>query len=127
MVTALIIIIVLLLSRLLFIPTLLGAFKLKQLVHKMNQDKWNQYFSDLSMREYLQRIGIFLLIPVTLCSILSFFLFKRRHDRKKSVCLTTITFLCNAGQAIYKLHAHRRELIDKIRKIKEAAKQELCK
>lgn len=121
MLTVLIIIAVLFVSRLLFVPTLLGAFKLKQIVHKMNQDKWNTYLSKLSVHKYLQAVRLFSLIPVVLCSIASFFLFKRRHDRKKSVCLATLTFLGNTGQILYKLHARRHELIDNIWKIKEAA------
>lgn len=102
---------------------------MKQVIHKMNQNKWNQYFSNISVREYLQRIGIFVLTPVGLCSIFSFILFKRAHEKKKSTHLTAITFLYNMGQALYKLHSHRRELIDKIRKIKEAAYKNkiLCK
>lgn len=121
MVTIFIIAAFLFLSRLLFVPTLLGAFKLKQKVHKMDEKKWNAYLSQLSVRGYLQRIKIFFLIPVGLCSVLSYFLFHKIHDRKKSMCLSGILFLGNIGQVLYRMYIHRRKLADNIWKIKEAA------
>lgn len=121
MFTVLIIIAVFLVSRLLFVPTMLGAFKLKQVIHKMNQDKWNIYLSRLDVREYLQAVRLFFLIPIVLCSFVGYFLFRKRHSMKKSMWLAALTFFGNTGQVVYRLHAHRHELIDKIRKIKEVA------
>lgn len=116
--------VVYILIRVMIVPVVLAVFKVKHMRDDMNEEKWDIYFSSLSLKEYLKRIIIILFIPIALCSAVGYLLYQRKYTKEEAFWLTCLLFLVNAVCITYKLVNHREELVSLIFKMQKSERDD---
>ena len=113
-----VIILFMFLTPVLFVLTVLGAIKLKSSLGNMDKEKWNQYFSKLSVKQYLMRILFFLFIPLFLISLISYMMLNKKYSNKKSIVIALFITVFDALRMLYKLNRNQDKVVEIIFKLK---------
>lgn len=113
-----VIILFMFLTPVLFVLTVLGAIKLKSSLGNMDKEKWNQYFSKLSVKQYLMRILFFLFIPLFLISLISYMMLNKKYSNKKSIVIALFIMVFDALRMLYKLNRNQDKVVEIIFKLK---------
>ena len=100
-------------ANILCIPTLLFFFKLKGKIHKMTEEKWNEYFENMSLQKYKKWIYVIGIIPVTIISICSYIF-------SHSIFIVCMIFFVGILCTLYKLKKNFPIIIDKITALKSS-------
>ena len=104
------------LAVLLSVPLLLGAVWLKFKVHRMDGDKWEQYFRTMPNGKYTALFFVFYTIPLLAVAGIAFLLY--RHFQFPEPALTALLLVVLGElRAVRKLDEHKAELWAKLRKL----------
>ena len=103
-------------AALLSIPVILGMIWGKGKASRMDGEAWEQYFRQVSNRQYVVFLLVSYGIPLLLLSALGYCLYDFL-SLTDPLILAGLTFLFGIFHMIRKLDDHKRELWEKLRKL----------
>lgn len=103
-------------AALLSIPVILGMIWVKGKASRMDGEAWEQYFRQVSNRQYVVFLLVSYGIPLLLLSALGYCLYDFL-SLTDPLILASLTFLFGIFHMIRKLDDHKRELWEKLRKL----------
>ena len=103
-------------AALLSIPVILGMIWVKGKASRMDGEAWEQYFRQVSNRQYVVFLLVSYGIPLLLLSALGYCLYDFL-SLTDPLILAGLTFLFGIFHMIRKLDDHKRELWEKLRKL----------
>lgn len=108
-------------SIFLSVPLIIASVKIKQKKDCMNEEKWSNYFSDLSVKDYRKKIAVFFGFPLALCSIVNYFCLCRKYEKKQAAFISSLIFIFFAFVRTIKYIRHSNEIDEQIWNIKKKA------
>lgn len=108
-------------SIFLSVPLIIALVKIKQKKDCMSEEKWSNYFSDLSVKDYKRKIAIFIGFPLVMCSFVNYFCLCRKYEKRQAALISSLIFIFFAFVRSIKYIRHSDEIDEQKWNIKKTA------
>lgn len=109
------------LSIFLCVPFIIALVKIKHTVDCMDEEKWNDYFSNMNVKNYKKKIAAIIGLPLALCGFINYLCLCKKYEKKQAASISFSIFAFFALTRIIKYAKHSDEIDGKIRDIRKAA------
>lgn len=106
------------LSAFLWVGLLMGGFFLKKKVGKMNEEKRDNYFRNMTGWGYIIRGSSIYVVSLLLSAGIGYYIF-RLFSYDNPLFLSSIIFVLGGIQACFKLYKNKEDLLNKLKTISQ--------